>query len=318
MPSARLIELPHDITCIDTELFRPGMAACYLVRAGRQAALIETGCTHSAHGILSVLAEKGIRLEDVACVIPTHVHLDHAGGAGSLIQQLPNARLVIHPRGARHMIDPSKLWAGSVAVYGEKTLLKEYGRPVPVPEERVLVAEDNFELALDGRRLLFIDTPGHARHHFSVWDETSRGFFTGDTFGVSYRQTDSRRGAFLMPTTTPVQFDPEAWNRSLDRYLEFSPERMYLTHYSVVDEVARLACDLRSDIDAYAAIARGNANGEDRHARIKADLVDFTLERLRQHDCPLQEADQRTLIEMDMELNAQGLGVWLGSTASAA
>ena len=117
--------------------------------------------------------------------MPTHVHLDHAGGAGTLMQALPSAKLVMHPRGAQHMINPSKLIAGATAVYGAAAVQKMYGDMVAVPESRVIVAEDGFKLDLNGRELEFIHTPGHANHHYSIWDSLSRGFFTGDTFGLS-------------------------------------------------------------------------------------------------------------------------------------
>jgi len=318
MPLPRSIELPEGITCIDTGLFGSEMAACFLVQEGGKAALIECGGTRSAPLILEAIRQEGIAPEDVLYVMPTHVHLDHGGGAGALLQLLPNAELVIHPRGVRHMLDPSKLWASAAGVYGEDTLLKDYGPPVPVPEQRMRIAEDNTELDLNGRRLLVLDTPGHARHHYSVWDERSRGFFTGDTFGVSYRQTDNERGAFIMPTTTPVQFDPQAWHATLDRYLSFKPERMYLTHYSMVGEVPRLTEDLRRDIDEYAAIARLHREADDRHRRIKTALVEHTLARLRRHGCVLTRSQQHTLIDMDMDLNTQGLVVWLDTAGVAA
>lgn len=317
MMSRLIIELPFNITCIDVFLFRPRLACCYLVRGGDQYGLIETGTTNSVASILNVLKYKGVGMEDLHYIMPTHVHMDHAGGAGALMQRFPNARLIIHPRGARHMVDPAKLWQGAAAVYGEETLERVYGRPVPVDESRIIVAEDGWELDLDGRKLLFIDTPGHARHHYSIYDAESSGFFSGDTFGVSYRETDSDNGAFVMPTTTPVQFDPEAWNSSLDRYLEYRPERMFPTHFSMVQDVERLSGRLRSAISDYVEIARRHAHAEDLHAAIKSELIDFTLTQLRGHNCPLPEAACRGLIEMDMELNAQGLAVWLTTAASA-
>jgi glyoxylase-like metal-dependent hydrolase (beta-lactamase superfamily II) len=311
MPLPRTVELPEGITCIDTGLFGPDMAACFLIQEGGKGGIVECGGSKSAHVILEAVRQEGIAPEDVLYVMPTHVHLDHGGGAGALMALLPNAKLVIHPRGKRHMQDPSKLWSSAADVYGEDTLLKDYGPPVPVPEERMIVAEDGLELDLNSRPLLFLDTPGHARHHYSVWDEKSRGFFTGDTFGVSYRQTDNERGAFIMPTTTPVQFDPGAWHLTLDRYLSFDPRRMYLTHYSMVEEVPRLTEDLRRDIDEYAAIAQLHREAEDRHRRIKKALVEHTLARLQRHGCALTREQQHTLIDMDMDLNTQGLCVWL-------
>lgn len=308
-----LIELPHDIACIDTGLFGAGMTAVYLVRGAATAALIETGTTNTAESIVELLREEGLAPEDIGFVMPTHVHLDHAGGAGALLARLPRAQLVVHPRGARHMIDPAKLWAGAAAVYGEDVLLRDYGRLVPVPEGRMLVADDGCEVDLGGRVLRMLDTPGHARHHYSVWDERSRGFFTGDTFGVSYRQTDTEQGAFIMPTTSPVQFDPAAWQATLERYAAAAPRYMYLTHFSAVEDVPRLSDDLRCDLEAYVAIAEGCAPGPQRHAELKAALFDYTMQRLADAGSVLDDAAARKVIEMDMDLNAQGLGVWLDS-----
>lgn len=314
MITPHLTTLSHGITCIDTGLFRPRMAASYLVQHGGTAAIIETGVTNTVPRILNALSNRGVAPADVLYVIPTHVHLDHAGGAGALMQAFPTAQLVVHPRGVRHMIDPSKLWAGSVEVYGEDKLERVYGRPVPVDEARVIVADDGHEVELAGRVLKFMDTPGHARHHFSVWDEASRGFFSGDTFGISYRETDSALGAFMMPTTTPVQFDPPAWHASIGRYLTFKPERMFLTHFSMVENVTALADMLRRGLDAYVAIAESLAGEPEREKKLTAALMLHTLAELRTHRCPLPEPTLRGLLTMDMELNARGLDRWLENT----
>ncbi len=211
--------LPNGITCIDTGYHRPALAACYLIEQGDQAAFVDSGTTRTVPKLLELLASRDIPRESIAYVMPTHVHLDHAGGAGELMRHLPNAKLVVHPRGARHMVDPSKLVAGATAVYGEAVFRENFGELVPVPEERVLLAVDGLRLDLNGRILLFRDTPGHARHHYSIFDEASRGFFTGDVFGLSYQEVDCASGPFLFPTTTPVQFDPAAWHKSLDLLL---------------------------------------------------------------------------------------------------
>lgn len=310
--------LPHDILCIDTDQIRPGMACCYLVRSGNDYAFIETGTPHTVPGLLELLDARGISREAVRYVIPTHVHLDHASGAGTLVNALPNAKLVIHPRGARHMIDPSKLVAGATAVYGAEQLQKLYGTLEPIAESRVIVAEDGFELDFNGRKLAFIDSPGHARHHFSIWDPRSKGFFTGDTFGLSYRDFDGPRGPLLLATTTPVQFEPEAWFATLDRYLSFKPEWMYLTHYGRVGDVARLAGELRRDIEAYVQIARQIAPGADRHARLMEALTRHELDRLAHLECALSELKARELLKFDMDLNAQGLEVWLDKAVAKA
>ena len=198
----------HGIHTIDTAFQREHFDAAYLIVENGRGAFIDCGTNHSVPAMLAALTDAGITAADVDWLILTHVHLDHAGGAGLLMQQLPNARLVVHPRGAAHMIDPSKLIAGATAVYGEEEMARSYGAIQPVPKERVIVAEDNHVVDLAGRELVCIDTPGHARHHLCVWDARSRSWFTGDTFGLSYRELDTAHGAYVFPTTSPVQFEP--------------------------------------------------------------------------------------------------------------
>src|SRR5512134_1452227 len=240
-----LEDLGHGITAIDTGFQRPFFDASHLIVERGRAAFVDVGTAFSVPALIAALDARGVPRDAVEYVILTHVHLDHAGGAGQLMQALPAARLVVHPRGARHMIDPARLWAGASEVYGEEAMRLSYGALVPVPVERVVEAPDGFTLELGGRPLVFLDTPGHARHHACIWDEASRSMFTGDTFGLAYRELSGGRGAFVLPTTTPVQFEPEALKASIDRLLSHGPRAMVLTHYSRVTDVERLAADLR-------------------------------------------------------------------------
>ncbi len=304
-------DLGHGITCIDTLQGRPGMACCYLLEREGEFAFIEAGTSPGVPGLLALLKDRGVPFSQVRYVIPTHVHLDHAGGVGLLMAALPEAQLVVHPRGARHLIDPSKLIAGATAVYGEAVMKAQYGDILGVPAARVVEAADGHEIRLGDSVLRFFDSPGHARHHFCIFDPVSQGFFTGDTFGLSYREFDSAKGAFLIPTTTPVQFEPEAWQHTLDRLLAAEPRRMYLTHYSAVAPVAALAETLRAGIRQYVAIARELADADNRHSRLRDALTQYTLDQLKAHGSPVDEATSRQLLALDMELNAQGLGVWL-------
>jgi glyoxylase-like metal-dependent hydrolase (beta-lactamase superfamily II) len=305
-------DIGHGISTIDTGYCRPGFDASHLLIEKDQAALVDVGTSHSAPRILQVLYEKGIARHDVRYLMVTHVHLDHAGGAGALLHHLPGAQLVVHPRGAPHMIDPGKLIAGARAVYGEERFHNLYGDIVPVAAERVLTAPDNFELSLNGRALVFVDTPGHARHHYCIWDARSRGFFCGDTFGLSYREFDTQHGQFIFPTTTPVQFDAEALHASIDRLLSFNPERMYLTHYGCVEDVPRLALRLHRMIDDFVDVARAVAGtGEQRHGALVAGLQEILLNALQAHDCRLPRRWMVDLLALDVELNAQGLEIYL-------
>lgn len=309
-------DLADGITCIDTLQERPGLACCYLIQRDDDYAFVEAGTAHGVPRLLALLAARGIARDQVRYVIPTHVHLDHAGGVGVLMRELPAARLIAHPRGARHLIDPSKLIAGASAVYGTSAVQAMYGEIAPVPEARVIVADDGHRETLGGTELQFIDTPGHARHHFSIWDAQSRGFFTGDTFGLSYREFDTANGPFLFPTTTPVQFEPDAWLATLDRYLSFAPQRMYLTHYGVVENVPQLAADLRAGLERYRGLAEPLKAVAQRHERLREALMQDALAALKAQRNPMLEARARELLAFDMELNAQGLGVWLDRPAA--
>jgi glyoxylase-like metal-dependent hydrolase (beta-lactamase superfamily II) len=182
-----------------------------------------------------------------------------------------------------------------------------------VPEERVIVAADGQEFDLDGRTLTFIDTPGHANHHGCIFDARSRGFFTGDTFGISYREFDNDRGPLLFAPTTPVAFDPDDWQRSLDRLMRFEPRCMYLTHYSRVDDPASLVDELRRSVreQAELALAEEGRLPDGRLERIRQAVAHHLVERVRRHGCAMEEARIRELLAVDMELNAQGLEVWL-------
>jgi glyoxylase-like metal-dependent hydrolase (beta-lactamase superfamily II) len=310
-----MIDYGHGIGAIDTGFFRPNFDASYLIVENGRAAFVDVGTNHSIPRLLAVLAEKGLAVDAVDYVILTHVHLDHAGGAGLLMSKLPNARAILHPRGAPHMIDPSKLIAGATAVYGAEEIERSYGTLVPIDAARVEIANDGCTIDLADRPLVCIDSPGHARHHMTIHDAKSRGFFTGDTFGLSYREFDTDKGPFILPTTTPVQFEPDALHASIDRMLSYKPEQMFLTHFGRVDDVQRCAGDLHHQIDAMVEIGRAHATDANRHARMKDALADLYISRAKAHGCVLADGKIRDLLVMDIELNAQGLEVWLDRTA---
>lgn len=304
-------EYPGGIRAIDTQLARPELAASFLMVEGDRAAFVETGTGHSPPFLLAALDAAGVAREQVDWVIVTHVHLDHAGGAGKLMQALPNARLVVHPRGAKHTLDPSKLVKGASAVYGEEEVLAQFGKVLPTPQDRTLIAEDGDSVQLNGRELIFMDSPGHARHHFCVWDEQTRGWFTGDTFGLSYREFDTNKGPFIFPTTTPIDFDPDAMHASIDKLMARHPDCVYLTHYGRVDDPQYLAPALHRRVDQLAELALTYEHASQRGTRIQYDMEEWLLTELEEHGVDLPVARQRDLLTMDIELNTQGLEVWL-------
>lgn len=301
----------HGIHTIDTGFVRPRFDAAYLVVEHGRGAFIDCGTNFAVPRMLAALDDAGISVAAVDWLILTHVHLDHAGGAGELIAQLPNAKLVVHPRGARHMIDPAALWAGASVVYGESVMEQTYGRLRPIPAERVVEAADGHVVDLAGRALCCLDTPGHARHHIAIHDARADVCFTGDVFGLSYRDFDTARGPFILPTTSPVQFDPEALHASIERLVALWPQAMYLTHYGRVEEVGRLAADLHVQIDAMVELARAAHGRSDRHAVLAESLTRLYATRAEAHGWHQGREVLRQLLGMDIELNAQGLEVWL-------
>ena len=177
--------------------------------------------------------------------------------------------------------------------------------------EGLRVMEDGESLRVGQRSLAFMDAPGHARHHFTVWDEETRGWFTGDTFGLSYRELDSDAGAFIFPTTTPIQFDPEALAASVDRMMQRGLESMYLTHFGRVRDVGRLADDLHEGIRYFVEIGEKYADADDRTRCIEGAMRDWLHERLGRHGVTLDAGRLAEIIEPDIVLNPQGIEFWL-------
>lgn len=309
--TARTTRLDYGITAIDTDYVRPLLDASHLIEENGRAAFVDTGTNASVPLLLDALERGDLDVGDVDYVFLTHVHLDHAGGAGRLMQSLPNAVAVLHPRGARHMIDPSKLIGGAKTVYGEAQYLEMYGELVPIAEERIAIADDEQPFTLAGRELCAFHTEGHARHHYCLADPTSRGVFTGDSFGISYRELDSAAGEFIYPTTTPVHFDPPEAHKAIDRILAYEPEQLYLTHYSRVTDVPRLAGDMHTRIDDFVDIARRHANDEQRNERMQESMYAYLLESIRAHGSSGSEDALRGIVRMDVELNTMGLEFWL-------
>ena len=309
-----IFETVHEgIHCVDAAHVRDKLAAIYLLQEGDEVAIIDTGTQHSLVNVQAALTQLGIDNCQIKYVIPTHIHLDHAGGASAMMELFEQARLIIHPRGARHMIDPGRLIEGSIAVYGEPLFKKLYGEIKPIDKARVDIAEDLDCYSLGTRELLFIDTPGHARHHFCIYDDQSKGMFTGDTYGLSYPPVKHHPHG-LIPTSSPVQFDPETMFASIDRLLSYQPRWMYLTHYGAIDRPAKRSVGLKRWVSEYVELCeRINPQDIGREQQLESEMRNLIFSKLSD-DASLTEDMLAYLLDTDIKLNSQGLAIWWRST----
>lgn len=307
----RTTKLGDGITAVDTDHMRPLFDASHLIQEGARAAFVDTGANSSVPLLLATLRQENVDPADVDYVFLTHVHLDHAGGAGLLMQALPNAKAVLHPRGAPHMIDPTKLIRGAQAVYGEEKFAAEYGDIVPIDESRVIVVDNEQEVSLSGRTMQCIYTEGHARHHYVLSDPQSRAVFTGDSFGLSYRELDTAKGEFIYPTTTPIHFDPPEAHKAIDRIMDLQPAQLFLTHYSRVSDLPRLADDMHKRIDDFVKIAQRHAGDEERTSAMHESMYTYFVNELKMHGFEGSAEQIHSILEIDVGLNTMGLEYWL-------
>ena len=307
-----LTRYEHDIYSVDAQYVRPKHAAIHLSLENGRVALVDSGCNDSIPNALQALDELRVSVDSVDYVMLSHIHLDHAGGAGTMMKLFPNARLVVHPRGAWHMAKPARLMESVATVYGIEETRRLYGEVLPVDSSRIIEAKHETSIDLAGRKLLCLDTPGHAKHHIAIVDSKSGHIFSGDTFGLSYPELDTDGRQFIFPTTTPVQFEPQAMHASIEMLMSYRPQAIYLTHFGQICDVAAKALDLHRMIDAHVAIALREKNvGAERHARIRAGLDELLLEETKRFGCRLADTDVLTVFDADLELNTQGLVVWL-------
>lgn len=312
--AATVIDYGHGISAVDSGYIRPLLDAVHLIVEGDRAAIVDTGTNFSVPGVLDALAAKGVGPAQVDFVVLTHVHLDHAGGAGLFMQRCPNAVLTVHPRGARHMADPARLVAGTIGVYGAERTRAIYGEIVPVPAARILETPDGASIRLNGRELTFHETFGHARHHVAIRDARSGDVFGGDTFGLTYPELDWQGRQFAFATSSPVQFDPAPYHRSLDLIASLAREAVYVTHFGRVGDLAARTATLHRQVDALAAIALAARDaGPRRRELIWSGVRDLLLDEVRRYGAPFPAATVMAAYGQDVDLNADGLIAWLDS-----
>jgi glyoxylase-like metal-dependent hydrolase (beta-lactamase superfamily II) len=265
---------------IDTKMHgEPGLTAAFLVR-GEKTALVETGPKSSIDHVTAGLQHAGV--ETLDHIVVTHIHLDHAGAAGTLARLYPTASVVVHPAGAEHLIDPTRLWASATRIYGAEMEIL-WGGIDPVPSERIQVIGDGESLDLGGRCLRAIETPGHARHHHAFLDDATGIAFTGDALGVRLPDIGSFR-----PATPPPEFDLQQAIDSIARIRDTEAAELWLTHYGsqgegvrgcTIDEACNLAADALTRWAGWVSLARGQTRDLDEAAAIVRAEAERDMDR---------------------------------------
>lgn len=253
----RTTKIEDHIHLIDAETAGiKNFIASYVLK-GKQVAIVETGPTSSIPNVLSGLKELRVKLEDVAFVAISHIHLDHGGGVGTLLKHLPEAKVIVHPRGAPHLANPEKLWQQSKEVLGSITDL--YGEPEPVPADRIVSAADSqvFDIG-NGVRLQALETLGHASHHLSYYEMLSGGVFPGDAAGIYLNEIG------VVVPTTPPPFRMDIALASLSRLIALKPKALFYSHFGRASDATEKLNAYAQQLELWAGIARkGIRDGED-------------------------------------------------------
>lgn len=262
-------EVAENIYLIDDQLFSiPRMGSVYLLNEEGKA-LIETGPASSAKAVLDGIKKVGVRPEDIAYIIVTHVHLDHAGGAGVLLKYMPQAKVVVHHKGVKHMVNPAKLVAGMSEAIGEETLIA-CGEVVPIERHRLQVIYDDDSIRLSDRQVLkFIDAPGHAPHELCICESRSNGVFTGDAAGLYVE-------GIVLPLQAPPSFDLELCINTIRRLMKLKATMIYFSHFGMSNKVQE---NLRLVIDKLQAWDDIVTEG------MRENTVDTAAERMRAQIC---------------------------------
>lgn len=259
MPRTFARQLDDDLWLLDLNFQgTPGVIAAFLLTADGGHTLIETGPGSTLPALERAISAAGARLDDVRQLVVTHIHLDHAGAAGTLLRRLPDARLLVHPAGAAHMIDPSKLIASATRIYGD-AMDRLWGAFEPCPADRVITLADESEIRCGTRTLRVLHTPGHASHHIAYADLERRTAFTGDVAGVRLGAT-----SYVRPPTPPPDIDIEAWHASAHRLRALGLRGLDLTHFGRIPDAANhLDTLVRNLDDGVAWLAERLRRGED-------------------------------------------------------
>lgn len=293
----------YEITLVDAA--ETGRSTGFLINS-EEKTFVEVGASVSVPRILQALNDLHISYDEIRYVIVTHIHLDHSGGAGLLLKSLPNAKIIVHPKGARHLIDPSKLIASAQQVYGD-SFQRLFAPIEAIPEERVIIAEDGMSLNIGQERpLVFYNSPGHAYHHIVIHDPKSKGLFSGDAIGINFPLFEEMDIRYIVPTSSPTQFNPEAMIETIERMKLLGVETIYFTHFGTWDDAEKVMDRILSMIPNYVHLAEKAYGNEPTWESIANELRTYYYTELKSMGVP-ENHPYFSSLELDTELNAKGL-----------
>ncbi len=308
--------LSDGIYQVDTlYLGREKFAASYFLEDNGEIAIIETNTNYAIPRILNAVKNAGFKTGDIKYIILTHIHLDHAGGAGLIMKELPDTELVVHPRGARHMISPEILIDSVKQVYGEDEYRKLYGEIIGIPKERVISMTDGEIVKVGKRELKMIESPGHAKHHNIVYDELSGVVFSGDAFGIGYPRFRYEKGDLIFPSTSPVQFDPESALDTFELIADLNPSKILLTHFGMVDNIRKVHDQLRKFIDSTEKAASLRYSEGLRENDLDESLTNDIWEMFEKRVMEIRgnnlTSEEKEHLYFDADLNGKGAAVYI-------
>jgi len=306
-PMSAVIERKFGIFEIDLEENKmPTRTACYLIRDEKNV-IIETGPSPSNDKILTAIERQGLTPDDIDMIIVTHIHLDHAGGAGLLLSQCKNATLYVHYKGLPHLVDPTKLIGSAKAVYGDN-FIPFFDPILPADGERTQALNEGDKIAIGPNRELEIwETPGHALIHNVIYDPASNGFFTGDSGGVYFRIiNDLWDVPFVIPSTSPTQFDPKAMDASYQRMLDKQPERLYFTHFGMAEPAMDYLQQAKDMVPLFGQEAVDFYQKERSQEKLQNFIQQSLYDKLEAKGVPTDRAELACM-DLDINLNTQGI-----------
>lgn len=299
------VHLGHNTYLIDTMMAGyPGINAAYAI-VGDAPCLVETGTSLTADTVRDGLAALGIGPQDLASIVVTHIHLDHAGAVGHIAEVFPNAQVWVHERGARHLADPSRLMVGAQHVYGD-VLPRLFGFMRPADHNRIQILGDADKIDLGGGRYLTgYDTPGHAKHHLGLLDSGTGDVFVGDAAGIYIPETD-----MLKPATPPSDFDLDSALNSLKKIASLAPQRLLYTHFGPADRPGDRLAAAAEELTLWVDIAR-RAHAEERSVDHAVSMV---MKETAAHYAKLRaltDVDEKFERLLPASMNIEGIYQWL-------